>query len=139
MGIWKWLRGSCKCNYSLQKFHSLVNLRARTQGQKNFPKTEVFVLVNLVAIFFYIYSDLPVNLWMYILICKKIVVKCGRVLKVYWRNSMDSTIASPSTPKWNVDRPFLTGRFHQVFPVIPFQFAFSPPSCLGLWKELFFV
>ncbi|KAL3838506.1 hypothetical protein ACJIZ3_023097 [Penstemon smallii] len=25
---------------------------------------------------------------------------------------MDSTIASPSTPKWNVDRPFLTGRFH---------------------------
>ncbi|KAL0403399.1 UNVERIFIED_CONTAM: Gamma-tubulin complex component 2 [Sesamum radiatum] len=26
---------------------------------------------------------------------------------------MDSTIASPSTPKWNVDRPFLTGRFHQ--------------------------
>ncbi|KAL2249191.1 gamma-tubulin complex component 2 [Sesamum indicum] len=26
---------------------------------------------------------------------------------------MDSTIGSPSTPKWNVDRPFLTGRFHQ--------------------------
>ncbi|CAI9767433.1 unnamed protein product [Fraxinus pennsylvanica] len=28
---------------------------------------------------------------------------------------MDSTIATPcpSTPKWNVDRPFLTGRFHQ--------------------------
>ncbi|KAG8390704.1 hypothetical protein BUALT_Bualt01G0111200 [Buddleja alternifolia] len=26
---------------------------------------------------------------------------------------MDSTIASPSTPKWNVERPFLTGRFHQ--------------------------
>ncbi|KAK4480208.1 hypothetical protein RD792_013270 [Penstemon davidsonii] len=25
---------------------------------------------------------------------------------------MDSTIASLSTPKWNVDRPFLTGRFH---------------------------
>ncbi|KAL8051914.1 hypothetical protein ABFX02_06G178900 [Erythranthe guttata] len=26
---------------------------------------------------------------------------------------MDSAVASPSTPKWNVDRPFLTGRFHQ--------------------------
>ncbi|KAL7109554.1 hypothetical protein ACP275_06G182500 [Erythranthe tilingii] len=26
---------------------------------------------------------------------------------------MDSSVASPSTPKWNVDRPFLTGRFHQ--------------------------
>ncbi|KAK6144947.1 hypothetical protein DH2020_021767 [Rehmannia glutinosa] len=26
---------------------------------------------------------------------------------------MDSTVPSPSTPKWNVDRPFLTGRFHQ--------------------------
>lgn len=25
---------------------------------------------------------------------------------------MDATAASPSTPKWNVDRPFLTGRFH---------------------------
>ncbi|KAL3650089.1 Gamma-tubulin complex component 2 [Castilleja foliolosa] len=27
---------------------------------------------------------------------------------------MDSTVPSPSTPKWNMDRPFLTGRFHQV-------------------------
>ncbi|KAL6501074.1 hypothetical protein OROHE_025271 [Orobanche hederae] len=26
---------------------------------------------------------------------------------------MDSIVPSPSTPKWNVDRPFLTGRFHQ--------------------------
>lgn len=31
--------------------------------------------------------------------------------------SMDtssSTISCPSTPRWNTDRPFLTGRFHQV-------------------------
>ncbi|KAL6527080.1 Gamma-tubulin complex component 2 [Orobanche gracilis] len=26
---------------------------------------------------------------------------------------MDSIVPSSSTPKWNVDRPFLTGRFHQ--------------------------
>ncbi|GFQ05738.1 gamma-tubulin complex component 2 [Phtheirospermum japonicum] len=26
---------------------------------------------------------------------------------------MDSAVPSPSTPKWNVYSPFLTGRFHQ--------------------------
>lgn len=49
---------------------------------------------------------------------------------------MDSTIARPSTPKWNVDRPFLTGRFHQVFSLIPSNSLLSPLT-VDLWKYFF--
>lgn len=42
-------------------------------------------------------------------------VNVVRVLKVCSMNSTDSAVSSPSTPRWNVDRPYLTGRFHQVF------------------------
>ncbi|KAH6757482.1 Spc97 / Spc98 family of spindle pole body component [Perilla frutescens var. hirtella] len=45
---------------------------------------------------------------------------------------MDSAVASPSTPRWNADRPYLTGRFHQET-----KFASGVAESKGFSMDLF--
>ena len=37
-----------------------------------------------------------------------------------------TSTSCPSTPRWNIDRPFLTGRFHQVFFFTSILYFCSP-------------